>query len=144
MTGKGNVSEVSDITHRKHCGAYTAQRLQTQNGTGIKFGGSRGSADARVVSPGAQRHPTPSLYKGRNVVSRTRSLGRCKAEVLGVAQPQGRGMAVPVKDAGGSERSAVMDEIGVLPHTERRLTFRGCDRTKNLRQTVNRGSVYNA
>ena len=51
---------------------------------------------------------------------------------------------MPVKDAGGSERSAVMDEIGVLPHTERRLTFRGCDRTKNLRQTVNRGSVYNA
>src|SRR5712692_5261905 len=31
----------------------------------------------------------------------------------------------------------------MMPHAERRLTSRGCDRTKKLRQTVNRGSVYN-
>ena len=51
---------------------------------------------------------------------------------------------MPVKDAGGSEGSPVMGEIGGLPYAERRPTSRGCDRTKNLRQTVNRGSVYNA
>ena len=38
-----------------------------------------------------------------------------------------------------------MVPIGVqaLPRAERRLTSQGCDRTKKLKQTVNRGSVYN-
>ena len=46
---------------------------------------------------------------------------------------------------GGSAGGAVRGPRGVhtVPHAARRLTAQGCDRTKNLRQTVNRGAVYN-
>jgi RNA-directed DNA polymerase len=55
-----------------------------------------------------------------------------------------QGMAKPVRDAGGSERHAVMGWIGghVRPYAERRLTSRGCDRTRKTKHTVHRGSVY--
>src|SRR5215510_458634 len=104
---------------------------------GDRFGGCSRSPDARAASPGVQRHPPPVCwYNLRNVVSPLHS----RPARAGPSRPSvSAGKGAAGKGPGGSEGLTVMVEIGVqtLPYAERRLTSQGCDRTKNLGQTVN-------
>jgi hypothetical protein len=143
MKGMDNGSEA--LTLR----IVTSAELKRLKGSRPKKGRGPSAGDfngrpPHVACPPVYRGVLTLLCTSRNVVSRTRSPGRCKAVRPGVARPQGRGTAEPVKDAGGSEGRPVIGRIegDVSPHAERRLTSRGCDRTKKTRQIANRGSVY--
>jgi hypothetical protein len=70
--------------------------------------------------------------------------GSARRKPPGVAQAHVRETVKPGRDAGGSACHPAIGWIGayVLPHAERRLTSRGCDRMRKTKQTVDRGSVY--